>query len=189
MSIDWISKMAEDRGTKVGEVDLGPDASIAVVDYADDALTLHMNNASFELLANLMQAVGCDLSSMPIDNSGDFVDADIARTWAQQLTDARPNIVLVTVWFPAEDGQEPAYDEVLTLAGTFDLAGYVEAHNTSSARMAEVFGNEPEPPVSADDLTVEEVHLDALEGEDVYVRELVDKAIVLLRDGDGFYQW
>ena len=189
MSIDWISKMAEDRGTKVGEVDVGDDVSVAVVDYADDALTLHMNSDAFGLLADLMLTVGCDLEKMPIDNSGDFVDGDTARTWAQKLADARPNVVLVTIWLPDEDGKEPTYDEALALPGTFDLAGYVEAHNTSNARIAEYFDREPEPVLTVDDLTVEEEPLDALEGEEAYLRELVDKAIVLLRDGDGFYQW
>lgn len=184
MSVDWISKKAEDMADKHGDGDVASEGN------PEGALTLHVNNVTFELLVNLMQEVGCDLQKMPIDNGGDFVDGETARTWAKQMSDARPNMVLVKLLFDDEDTYDPSpFDLALALAGTFNLAEYIHEHNARELRWAASLDREPEPLLEDDDLTVDEGRLDDLEGEDAYFREMIDQAIALLRDGDGFYQW
>lgn len=183
MSVDWISKTADDNATR------HEDGGIVAIGYADDALVLHMNSYSFELLVGLMMDLSCDLEDLPEDNDGEFVEGDIAREWARKLTEARPNIVLIKVWFPAEDTDEPEFNEILALAGTFSLPDYVSEINTEAARMANVMGREPSAPLDVALFRMEEVHLDDLEDEDGHHKTLVDQAITLLRDGDGFYQW
>lgn len=184
MSVDWISKKAEDRAESKRNDDGASE------DDREGALTLHVNNDTFRLLVGLMQDVGCDLQKMPIDNSGDFVDGETARTWAKQMADARPNMVLVKILFKDDDSYDPSpFDLMLSLEGTFNLTEYIYEHNAQNLRFAKSMDREPEPLLGDDDLTLDEGRLDGLVGDDAYFREMVDQAIALLRDGDGFYQW
>lgn len=82
MSVQWIPQTATSNATEISE-----DGS-ASPGNTSDALSIHMPDSTFRLLIELMEYIGCDMSYLPQDNSGDIVPGEVAREWVAKLVAA-----------------------------------------------------------------------------------------------------